>query len=106
MQRQGPQAPFYGHIPVTVSGGGLGPYDVSIDQSTHTVYVLNFAPSVTVISGTICNARFLFGCKQTPPTVQVGVGGGGLDVDSATHTAYIANQFDSNVSVIGPWSRA
>ena len=91
-----------GNIPPTVSGGGPGPYDVSIDQNTHTVFVLNFAPSVTITNGVTCHAGHLSGCTRTPPTVQVGVGGGGLDVDSTTHTAHIANQFDSNVSMNGP----
>jgi YVTN family beta-propeller protein len=89
-------------IPPTLTAG-LGPFDVAIDQTSDTVYVLNaIGYSVTVINGATCNARHPSGCKHSFPTRQVGGFPNAVDVSSATHTAYVANGNDNNVSVFGP----
>jgi DNA-binding beta-propeller fold protein YncE len=90
-----------GQTPPTVTVG-LGPLDVAVDQRTDTVYVVNIKDfSVTVVDGNRCNATHSSGCRLPFRTVQVGGLPIAVEANSATHTAYVANYFDNNASVLG-----
>ena len=75
--------------PATVTVGS-GPDGVAIDSATGTVYVANGGDgTVSVVDGATCNGSVSSGCGQTPITVAVGNGPGGVTVDEATHTVYV-----------------
>jgi YVTN family beta-propeller protein len=81
--------------PPTVAVGS-GPQALDVDQATDTVYVTNLGPSedgdtVSVIDGATCNSGDHAGCKQTPPTVTVGVGPFDLAVNQVTNTVYVSD---------------
>ncbi len=95
-----------GQTPAIVAVGE-GPGGVSVDQVTHTVYVI-YGPggeatnlgSVALIDGTTCNATVTSGCGRTAPTVQVGSLPIWIAEDQTTRSVYVGNQEDSTVSVI------
>ena len=89
-----------GQAPPTVAAGS-GPAFAAIDDATHTLYVTDSSSdTVSVINTATCNAQDARGCGQTPATLTVGNGPGGLAVDAATDTVYVANQGDNTLSVI------
>ena len=80
------------HEPPTTMVGN-GPYQLAIDDLTHTVYVANQdSNDVSVINAATCNAFVPFGCGRTWPTVATGNFTSGVAVDQATDTIYVANQ--------------
>jgi len=86
-------------------GVGAGPFALAIDERTDTIYVANSGTTspgdtVSVINGATCNGTNTTGCRQTPPTIEVGNGPDGIAVDQATDTIYVANGADNTVSVI------
>ena len=85
--------------PIVAAGSGPG-YD-AVDDATHTLYVTDsYSDTVSVINTATCNAQDTAGCGQTPATLTVGNGPGGLAVDAATDTVYVVNAGDNTVSVV------
>src|SRR4029079_4808432 len=86
---------------------GEGPDGVSVDEATHTAYVI-YGPggdatnlgSVPRIDGTRCNANVVSGCGRPAPTVQVGSLPIWITEDQSTRSVYVGNQEDSSVSLI------
>jgi YVTN family beta-propeller protein len=71
---------------------GAFPVPVAIDRATNTVYVgNNNEPTVSVISGSTCNATHTSGCSHPPLTLSVPGGPDGLAVDQATNMLFVAN---------------
>jgi DNA-binding beta-propeller fold protein YncE len=88
-----------GQTPTTVQAG-FGAVGVTIDATTHRVYVANIEDtSVSVINGATCNAITTTGCEKTPPKVAVGLTPFASAVDQSVATVYVANG-DNTVSVI------
>jgi len=86
---------------IDVSATGLYPNGIGIDQATNTVLVASGTDNtVSVIDGATCDATVHTGCTQTPSTIAVGNGPEGIDVDVATDTAYVANVYSENLSVL------
>jgi YVTN family beta-propeller protein len=86
----------------TVAVGG-SPDGATIDDASHTLYVIYAGPSlgaVAMIDTAKCNRIVITGCSQTPATVQAGSGPIWVAENPVTRTVYVANQEDSNVSVI------
>jgi DNA-binding beta-propeller fold protein YncE len=91
-----------GHLAATVRAG-LAPFDVAVNDRTHTVYVSNFARddlpgTVSVINGATCNGSRASGCAGHMPTAQVGRSPQGIAVDFRTNTIYVADLFSAAVS--------
>ena len=85
---------------VTVAGS---PGGAVVDQRSHTVYVIYVGASlggVALIDGARCNGQVQTGCAQAPGVVQAGSGPISVAENPVTGTVYVANQEDSNVSVI------
>jgi YVTN family beta-propeller protein len=88
------------------------PYGLAVDEHTDTVYVANtgneifqtpyanLTSSVSIISGTACNATQTSGCGQTPPSVTVGGFPWDVTVDPTTDAVYVTSIVDSDVAVI------
>jgi DNA-binding beta-propeller fold protein YncE len=85
---------------VTAVTAGTDPIGVAIDETTNTVYVVNYSGEVAVVSGRECDAAHTSGCQSALATVRVGVFPQFLAVDDATHTIYVANSGSNTVSVI------
>jgi len=86
-------------VPVKLPGPMLA------DPRTHTLFVTSSGPpderaALALVDTTACNAQDVSGCTATPPTTPIGTGPIGIDADPGTRTLYVANQNDSNVSVI------
>jgi serine/threonine-protein kinase len=80
---------------------GANPWALTVDQALHTVYVANrYGDTLSVINTSTCDAADSSGCKNQPPTSQVGTAPLALTVDPATGTVYVANFRDNTVSVI------
>jgi DNA-binding beta-propeller fold protein YncE len=80
---------------------GAFPQQVSVDETTNTIYVVNQVDNtVSVINGDVCNARNITGCNQSWPTVTVGAAPQALAVNPHNDTAYVANTDDDTVSVV------
>ncbi|MGA8679371.1 MAG: beta-propeller fold lactonase family protein [Acidimicrobiales bacterium] len=94
-----------GATPPTVTVGN-SPYDVAVDQATHTVYVANSNyssyewGSVSVINGATCNGQVSSGCGQIPPAVPVENDPFYLAIDEASNHIFVSNLGDDAVSVI------
>jgi YVTN family beta-propeller protein len=91
-----------GQTPAEVHVAG-SPGEAVVDEHTHTVYAgyaLNSLGAVALIDGTRCNGLVHSGCAQAPGVVQAGSNPIGVAEDPVTGTVYVANQEDSNVSVI------
>jgi DNA-binding beta-propeller fold protein YncE len=89
----------------TPSGPYTIPWGIAVDEATDTIYVSleaggDYAGSVLVINGAICNGSDVAGCNQVPPTVAAGFDSTGVAIDPRTHTVYTTNQNDSSLSVI------
>jgi DNA-binding beta-propeller fold protein YncE len=89
-----------GRAPHTITVGS-GPFWLTVDQSTNTVYVANnFDNTVSVINGATCNGPVTKGCQSHPPAVVTGGGVSFLGVDESRHTLFVLNQFDDTMSAI------
>jgi len=86
------------HAPAVTAGAD--PIGIAVDESTNTVYVVNFSGTVAVVNGRKCDAANTSGCQVEPATVRVGASPQFLAVDERTHTIYVANSGSNTVSVI------
>jgi DNA-binding beta-propeller fold protein YncE len=78
------------HTPADVPVGRQFYGFVSVDPSTHLVYVSdNLDDSVSIIDGRTCDATNTSGCDRPPRTVPVGGNPTGLSVDPHHHTVYV-----------------
>jgi DNA-binding beta-propeller fold protein YncE len=84
----------------TAVTAGTDPIGIAVDESTNTVYVVNFSGTVAVVNGRQCDATHTSGCQAALATVRVGVYPQFLAVDDRTHTVYVANSGSNTVSVI------
>jgi YVTN family beta-propeller protein len=91
--------------PPTVTVGPK-PDALVVDEASNTVYVAIGAAgdtslgAVAMINGATCNANAPSGCAQTPRTTPAGSGPEWIAENPATRTVYVANQEDSDLSVI------
>ena len=96
---------------IDTSGCGQAPHSVTVgfnatslavNAATDTIYVANFdqknnpfgGNTVSVISGTTCNATSTSGCGQAPQTITLGpvfTTPDAVAIDQATDTIYVAN---------------
>jgi DNA-binding beta-propeller fold protein YncE len=89
----------------SLTPGGVIPWGIGVDQATDTVYVAlqadgDYAGSVAVINGAICNGSYTAGCHQTPRTIAAGWGSSEVGIDPTTNTVYTTNTEDESLSVI------
>jgi YVTN family beta-propeller protein len=89
------------HAAATTTPVGAAPYQVAVDETTNTIYVVNGDDNtVSVINGDVCNGTDTSGCNQTWPIVTVGASPQALAVNPGNDTVYVANRDDNTVSVI------
>lgn len=84
-------------------GVGRSPLLVSVNTSTDTVYVSDYATSsVSVINGAECNATATQGCTGAAPEQAVGSQPNGLAVDQSNGTVYALNSLlPGSMSIFG-----
>src|SRR6516165_3290834 len=71
---------------------GNGPFGISINNATHTVYIADGnSDTVSVFNTATCNAADTAGCKRITATVKVGEGPASVAVDPVTDTLYVTN---------------
>src|SRR3954470_13625670 len=71
---------------------GAGNAELTVDETTHTVYVANGSDdTVSIIDARECTAAVQRGCAQTPATVAAGPGPRRVTVDPATKTLYVSD---------------
>jgi YVTN family beta-propeller protein len=93
-----------GQTPATVTVGG-SPDGALVDDATHTVYAITGGASLgwaSMIDTATCDGTHHTGCGRTPPRAQVGSAPIWIVANPATRTIYVANQEDSDVSVLNP----
>jgi DNA-binding beta-propeller fold protein YncE len=93
-----------GHIAATAKAGA-GPFGVTVNDRTHTVYVVNNADgdapgSVSVINGATCNGTHTAGCHQHFPTFATGRSPLILAVDERTDALYVSDFSSAGVTVM------
>ena len=84
---------------------GPGPFGVTVDDRTHTVYVVNNADgdapgTVSVINGAACNATHTAGCSQHFPTMATGRSPLLAAVNTATGLVYVTDFSSAGVTVL------
>jgi DNA-binding beta-propeller fold protein YncE len=84
---------------------GPGPFGVTIDNRTHTVYVANNADgdapgTVSVINGATCNGTHTAGCGEHFPTMATGRSPLLAAVDTATGQVYVTDFSSAGVTVL------
>jgi DNA-binding beta-propeller fold protein YncE len=80
---------------------GNEPSTLTVDHTTHTVYVTNVDDNtVSVIDGLTCNGRVVAGCDHAAATIPVGSAPIGVFADGSNHTVYVGNFADGTVSII------
>jgi YVTN family beta-propeller protein len=93
-----------GQAPATVIVGG-SPDGAVVDDATHTVYAISGGASLgwaSMIDTATCDGTHHTGCGHTAPRTPVGSAPIWIVENPATRTIYVANQEDSNVSVLDP----
>jgi YVTN family beta-propeller protein len=79
---------------------GNSPDGLSLDKSTHTLYVANYGDNtISIIDTATCNVTDSAGCAAAP-TIAVGGGPAIPAVNADTHTLYVPNSADNTLSVI------
>jgi DNA-binding beta-propeller fold protein YncE len=68
-----------------------GPFTLTADPATGTVYVPTGTDTVSMIDSRTCNANVQQGCTPAPPAVTVGTYPAGVAIDPQTHTVYVAD---------------
>jgi DNA-binding beta-propeller fold protein YncE len=84
---------------------GSGPYGVTVDDRTHTVYVVNNADgdspgTVSVINGATCNGTDTSGCHQGLPAMAAGRSPLLAAVDTRTGVVYVTDFSGAGVSIL------
>jgi DNA-binding beta-propeller fold protein YncE len=92
------------HLAATVTVGS-GPYGVTVDDRTHTVYVANNADgdspgTVSVINGATCNGTDTAGCTGHFPTMATGRSPLLAMVDINTGIVYVTDFSSAEVSIL------
>ena len=92
------------HLAATVTVGS-GPYGVTVDDRTHTVYVANNADgdspgTVSVINGATCNGTDTAGCTGHFPTMATGRSPLLAAVDTSTGIVYVTDFSSAGVSIL------
>ncbi len=93
-----------GQTPPTVTVGG-SPDGAVVDDATHTVYAITGGESlgsIAMIDTALCDATHHSGCGRAPAMAASGSAPIWIVEDPATRTMYVANQEDSDVSVLDP----
>jgi YVTN family beta-propeller protein len=86
---------------------GSYPFGIAVDAATNRIFVANNdtgdgPASLSVISGSTCEAADTSGCGTAPPTLPgVGRAPNGIAFDPSTGAVYTANYQDASVSVVG-----
>ena len=92
------------HLAATVTVGS-GPFGVTVDDRTHTVYVANNADgdspgTVSVINGATCNGTDTAGCTGHFPTMATGRSPLLAAVDTSTGIVYVTDFSSAGVSIL------
>jgi DNA-binding beta-propeller fold protein YncE len=92
------------HLAATVTVGS-GPYGVTVDDGTHTVYVANNADgdspgTVSVINGATCNGTDTASCTGHFPTMATGRSPLLAAVDIRTGNVYVTDFSSAGVSIL------
>jgi YVTN family beta-propeller protein len=93
-----------GQKPAMVTVGG-SPDGALVDDATHTVYAIAGGAALgwaAMIDTATCDGTHHSGCSRTPARAQVGSAPIWIAENPATRTIYVANQEDSDVSVLNP----
>ena len=86
--------------PLSIATGG-NPGWLDIDPATDTLYIANSQDDdLSVLPADGCSSTHLAGCRTPPASTTVGDYASNLAVNTVTGTAYVANTFDENVSVM------
>jgi DNA-binding beta-propeller fold protein YncE len=92
------------HLAATAKAGA-GPFGVTVDDRTHTVYVVNNADgdapgTVSVINGATCNGTHTAGCGEHFPTMATGRSPLLAAADTATGQVYVTDFSSAGVTVL------
>jgi DNA-binding beta-propeller fold protein YncE len=92
------------HLAASVTVGS-GPYGVAVDDTTHTVYVVNNANgdspgTVSVINAATCNGTRTAGCTGPFPVMATGVSPLLAAIDTATGTVYVTDFASAGVTIL------
>jgi DNA-binding beta-propeller fold protein YncE len=79
---------------------GSGPFRLSVNKTTNSVYVAEFDGSVSIINGATCNAAVNSSCNQPQLITAVGATPNDMAIDETTNTIYVANRASDTVSII------
>ena len=93
-----------GHV-AAIAKVGAGPFGVTVNDRTHTVYVVNNANgdapgTVSVINGATCNGTHTAGCRQHFPTFATGRSPLILAVDERTDALYVTDFSSAGVTIM------
>jgi DNA-binding beta-propeller fold protein YncE len=93
-----------GHPTATVKVG-RGPLGVTVNDHTHTVYVVNNANgdspgTVSVINGATCNRMVTTGCAGPFPVMPTGISPLLITADNRADTFYVTNTSSASVTVL------
>jgi DNA-binding beta-propeller fold protein YncE len=91
-----------GQVPATMSDGPVS-VAVAVDPVTNTLYEAAFGPSLgslLVFNAATCDAQTTTGCGQAPHSVPVGSVPIDVVVNPITDTVFVANEEDSDVTVV------
>jgi hypothetical protein len=93
-----------GHV-AAIAKPGVGPFGVTVNDRTHTVYVVNNAAgdapgTVSVINGATCNGTHTAGCRQHFPTFATGRAPLNITVDERTDALYITGSASADVTAM------
>ena len=86
--------------PHLVNVGSL-PFQVLIDSTTRTAYILsNESSSISVLNTATCNAQNQSGCPRVAPALANGINPGvNMVMNSPTHTLYSVGQYSNSLWV-------
>jgi YVTN family beta-propeller protein len=79
---------------------GSGPFRLSVNKTTNSIYVAGFDDTVSIINGATCNAAVNSSCNQPQPVTAVGATPNDMAIDETTNTIYVANRASDTVSII------
>ncbi len=79
---------------------GSGPFRLSVNKTTNSIYVAGFDGTVSIINGATCNAAVNSSCNQPQPITAVGATPNDMAIDETTNTVYVANRASDTVSII------